>query len=95
MSLRASAAYDLSSIWEAWSAGGIEAAQAEMTPLTVVPTSGQAPVRRVLRHPSGFRQSPFADVAPPGSSVRQGHGLASSQGVGRKLWHSSPGSAGR
>ena len=36
---------------------------------------------RVLVHPSGFRQSPYADVRPPDP-------------VG-KLWHTSPGSSGR
>jgi error-prone DNA polymerase len=42
--------------------------------------------RRVLVHPSGFRMSPYADVKPPGGDV---------SGAPRKLWHSSPGSAGR
>ncbi len=37
--------------------------------------------RRVLLHASGFTQSPYADVGPPGGD--------------RKLWHSSPGSSGR
>jgi error-prone DNA polymerase len=41
--------------------------------------------RRVLVHPSGFRQSPYADVKPPGEDVK---------GPPRKLWHSSPGSSG-
>ena len=43
--------------------------------------------RRVLVHPSGFRQSPFADVRPAGDDTNQGE-------PPRKLWHSSPGSAG-
>jgi len=42
--------------------------------------------RRVLVHPSGFRQSPYADVRPPGGDVG---------GAPRKLWHASPGSSGR
>lgn len=42
--------------------------------------------RRLLVHPSGFRQSPYADVKPAGGSV---------EAAPRKLWHSSPGSAGR
>jgi len=41
--------------------------------------------RRVLVHPSGFRQSPYADVKPPGEDVKT---------APRKLWHSSPGSSG-
>ena len=42
-------------------------------------------VRRVLVHASGFRQSPYADIRPAGSSAKQ---------PPAKLWHSSPGSAG-
>lgn len=42
--------------------------------------------RRVLVHPSGFRQSPYADVRPAG---------ASTGGAPRKMWHASPGSSGR
>jgi error-prone DNA polymerase len=42
--------------------------------------------RRVLVHPSGFRQSPYADVKPPGEDTKT---------APRKLWHSSPGSSGR
>jgi len=40
-------------------------------------------VRRVLVHASGFRQSPYADTRPAGSSSKR-----------PKLWHASPGSAG-
>jgi error-prone DNA polymerase len=43
--------------------------------------------RRVLVHPSGFRQSPYADVGTPGDDVKKGV-------PPRKLWHSSPGSSG-
>jgi error-prone DNA polymerase len=42
--------------------------------------------RRVLVHASGFRQSPYADVKPPGEDTKT---------APRKLWHSSPGSSGR
>jgi error-prone DNA polymerase len=42
--------------------------------------------RRVLVHPSGFRQSPYADLKPPGTDVKS---------PPRKLWHASPGSPGR
>ena len=41
--------------------------------------------RRVLVHPSGFRQSPYADIKPAGEDAKT---------APRKLWHSSPGSAG-
>lgn len=42
--------------------------------------------RRVLVHASGFRQSPYADVRPAGTSA---------SAAPRKLWHASPGSSGR
>jgi error-prone DNA polymerase len=42
--------------------------------------------RRVLVHASGFKQSPYADIRPPGEDTKHG--------VPRKLWHRSPGSAG-
>ena len=40
-------------------------------------------------HTSGFRTSPYTDVAPAGSSAAVVTGE-----VARKLWHRSPGSAG-
>jgi error-prone DNA polymerase len=49
-----------------------------------------APVRsRVLVHSSGFQMSPYADVKPAGESVK-----GPINDVGRKLWHTSPGSPG-
>ena len=50
-------------------------------------------VRRVLVHPSGFRQSPYADLRPPGDDTKT---AARKEGAKapRKLWHSSPGSSG-
>jgi error-prone DNA polymerase len=66
--------------------------------------------RRVLVHASGFRQSPYADVKPPGEDVTDGRKLgrkvpgqppaaAKKDQLGdpkapRKLWHASPGSSG-
>ncbi|MGH8970224.1 MAG: DNA polymerase III subunit alpha, partial [Actinomycetes bacterium] len=49
--------------------------------------------RRVLVHASGFRQSPYADIKPPGEDAKA---AARKEGAKppRKLWHSSPGSAG-
>jgi error-prone DNA polymerase len=52
---------------------------------TAGPTAGGMGRRRVLVHASGFRQSPYADVKPPGESTKA---------PPRKLWHSSPGSSG-
>jgi error-prone DNA polymerase len=48
-------------------------------------TAGGMGQRRVLVHPSGFKQSPYADVRPAGDNAKD---------APRKLWHSSPGSAG-
>ena len=42
--------------------------------------------RRVLVHPSGFKQSPYADIKPAGEDTKKG--------TPRKLWHSSMGSPG-
>jgi error-prone DNA polymerase len=64
------------------------AASRSTRPVTAEPTStaGGMGRRRVLVHPSGFRQSPYADIKPAGGDV----GAAP-----RKLWHASPGSSGR
>jgi error-prone DNA polymerase len=60
--------------------------------------------RRVLVHPSGFRQSPYADIKPAGvpvTSTRTADALPATMSDGgaadapRKLWHSSQGSSGR
>jgi error-prone DNA polymerase len=54
---------------------------------------GMSRPRRVLVHPSGFRQSPYADLKPPGDDTKT---AARKEGAKapRKLWHSSPGSSG-
>jgi error-prone DNA polymerase len=49
-------------------------------------TAGGTGRRRVLVHPSGFRQSPYADLKPAGTDVKS---------APRKLWHASPGSPGQ
>ncbi|MBK9697457.1 MAG: DNA polymerase III subunit alpha [Propionibacteriaceae bacterium] len=73
---------------ETGDAGAALAAVQEV--MAVVPegfgVGDEAGRRRMLVHPSGFRQSPYADVKPAGGSV---------EAAPRKLWHSSPGSAGR
>ncbi|GAB49472.1 DNA polymerase III subunit alpha [Mobilicoccus pelagius] len=104
VSIRATAAHDLLEVWDAWSTGGVEAARAVMTPATVTTdAAGSAGARlrptRVLRHASGFTQSPYADIAPAGTPARQSRALAAlATGwaqPSRPLWHTSPGSAGR
>jgi len=49
-------------------------------------TAGGMGRRRVLVHPSGFRQSPYADIRPAGEDAKS---------APRKLWHASPGSSGQ
>jgi error-prone DNA polymerase len=61
--------------------------------------------RRVLVHPSGFRQSPYADIKPPGDDAAGTRQAVARQEASsadrerakppRKLWHSSPGSSGQ
>ncbi|MBT0771071.1 DNA polymerase III subunit alpha [Kineosporia sp. J2-2] len=64
--------------------------------------------RRVLVHPSGYRQSPYADLRPPGGDTRETRRMQETAGQEhrrreeerrrqppRKLWHSSPGSSGQ
>ncbi len=61
---------------------------------------GMGRPRRVLVHASGFRQSPYADIKPPGEDAASTRRAAARQeeasaAAPRKLWHSSPGSSGR
>jgi len=51
--------------------------------------------RRVLVHASGFRQSPYADIKPPGDDAAAAARKAAREPKApRKLWHTSPGSPG-
>jgi error-prone DNA polymerase len=49
------------------------------------PVLAHPPMGRPHVHPTGFRQSPYADVAPSGGDARS---------APRRLWHSSSGSSG-
>ncbi|WP_409485588.1 DNA polymerase III subunit alpha [Arsenicicoccus dermatophilus] len=96
ISLRATGAWELDGLWEQWLHGGldavhehlarVEAATTEQTEAlrTATGTEGARP-RRVLRHASGFEQSPYTDIKPAGGDARE---------APRKLWYSSPGSSG-
>jgi error-prone DNA polymerase len=68
---------------------------------------GERLTERVLVHPSGFRQSPYADLKPPGEDTRETRRMLAAEEraarehaerrrreAPRKLWHSSPGSSG-
>jgi error-prone DNA polymerase len=89
VSLRATGCWDLTTLFEAWRSGGVDAVHA-----LTDPPAGEGPdaddghvgadgVRRLLVHSSGFAMSPYADIKPAGGEAP------------RKLWHSSPGSSGR
>jgi len=89
VSLRATGAWELPALHALWQSGrtseeGLELVRAELT--RVAEPLGEEPTqRRVLVHTSGFQMSPYADIKPPGDSVKD---------VARKLWHRSPGSPG-
>ncbi|QBF46168.1 DNA polymerase III subunit alpha [Janibacter limosus] len=89
VSVLASGAWELSTLWEAWERGGIDAVHAALDEADDLARARDAAHQqpeghRVLVHASGFRQSPWADTRPAGTGVEPP----------RKLWHSSPGSSG-
>lgn len=89
VSVLASGAWELSTLWDAWQRGGIEAVHEALDEADELARARDAAHQqpeghRVLVHASGFRQSPWADTRPAGSGVEPP----------RKLWHSSPGSSG-
>jgi error-prone DNA polymerase len=110
VSIRATGAWELTGLWDAWRGGGTDAVLAALAQADALAIERAAAVeeaaierptgRRVLVHASGFRQSPYADVRPAGPDVRGARSLAAGgtvpdEGVApRKLWHASPGSAG-
>jgi error-prone DNA polymerase len=105
VSLRATGAWELPALHEAWEAGGLEAvaevmaAEGEFTEQAIAGAAashGSRPVvvRPVLVHPTGFRMSPYADIKPAGEDTKIAARRAASAAP-RKLWHSSPGSSGR
>jgi error-prone DNA polymerase len=90
ISLRATGAWELTPLWDAWRGGGLEAVYAAMEASERAATEQAEALeaahqhevnggRRVLVHASGFRQSPYADTRPPGEDVRGSHRLG--QGV--------------
>jgi error-prone DNA polymerase len=158
VSLRATGAWELSALWEAWCDGGLPAvctvldraeeraaemrgerdfaaysdsasagAAASRSSRPVMAGAPRGPFegppdedgpaaggmgggirhRRVLVHASGFKQSPYSDVRPPGEDVKDARKLGRKvpgdpdhpdalrdPKAPRKLWHASPGSSG-
>nr|MDP9460175.1 DNA polymerase III subunit alpha [Actinomycetota bacterium] len=104
VSLRATGAWELPALHEAWETGGTDAvaelmaAPGEYTEQAIAGAAashGSRPVvvRPVLVHATGFRMSPYADIKPAGEDSLAAARRAAS-GPPRKLWHSSPGSSG-
>jgi error-prone DNA polymerase len=89
--LRATGAWDLGALSDLWRAEGMDAVHAELArvPVGFADPTGTSGTSRVMVHTSGFRMSPYADIAPAGDSP----GTVTGE-VARKLWHRSPGSAG-
>ena len=96
VSMRATGAWELPALHEAWEAGGLDAvaelmaapgSYTEQAIAGAAASHGPRPVvvRPVLVHPTGFRMSPYADIKPAGEDAKV---------APRKLWHSSPGSSG-
>lgn len=92
ISLRATGAWELTPLWDAWRGGGLEAVYAAMDAseraateqAEVLEAAHQQQVsggRRVLVHASGFKQSPYADTRPPGEDVRGSHRLGQGAAV--------------
>ncbi|MDX3745809.1 DNA polymerase III subunit alpha [Streptomyces sp. AK08-02] len=82
LSVTGSAAWDLTELAELRREGGLSAVTERLTQADA--PSGGAADSRSLRLETGYALHPWADLQPPGESVKQS----------RKLWHQSPGSAG-
>ncbi|HEY4603908.1 MAG TPA: DNA polymerase III subunit alpha [Blastococcus sp.] len=104
VSLRATGAWELPALHEAWEADGTDGvrelmvASGEFTEQAIAGAAASrnsrpVMVRPVLVHPTGFRMSPYADIKPAGEDSTVAARRAAS-GPPRKLWHSSPGSSG-
>nr|WP_281371981.1 DNA polymerase III subunit alpha [Modestobacter versicolor] len=104
VSMRATGAWELPALHEAWETGGLAAvaelmaAPGEYTEQAIAGAAasrGSRPVvvRPVLVHPTGFRMSPYADIKPAGEDAATAARRAAAAPP-RKLWHSSPGSSG-
>ncbi|MCZ2824809.1 MULTISPECIES: DNA polymerase III subunit alpha [unclassified Modestobacter] len=104
VSMRATGAWELPALHEAWETGGLAAvaelmaAPGEYTEQAIAGAAASRAsrpvvVRPVLVHPTGFRMSPYADIKPAGEDAATAARRAAAAPP-RKLWHSSPGSSG-
>ncbi|MFE1559787.1 DNA polymerase III subunit alpha [Streptomyces sp. NPDC058734] len=85
LSVVGAAAWNLAELAELRAHSGLEAVTARLAePLAGDGTGGAAGTARRIHLPTGYEMNPWADLQPPGERAA----------TGRKLWHSSPGSAG-
>ncbi|MET3988108.1 DNA polymerase III subunit alpha [Streptomyces sp. PvR034] len=92
LSVVGAAAWNLAELAELRATGGLEAVAARLAepaapPERAAPGAGAAAAPapgRTIRLATGYELNPWADLQPPGAGPA----------TGRKLWHSSPGSAG-
>ena len=97
VSLRATGAWELSGLWEAWSRGGLEAVHSALSEADGhgadrgdAAGGSDGSGRRILVHASGFRQSPYADVKPAGGDVRDSRKLSRPGSLLNKEGHAVP-----
>jgi error-prone DNA polymerase len=94
VSLRATGAWELSGLWEAWNRGGLEAVHATLSEDGADRDDAAGGMdgarRRMLVHASGFRQSPYADVKPAGGDVRDSRKLPNPGPLLNKDGHAVP-----
>ncbi|MEU5217968.1 DNA polymerase III subunit alpha [Streptomyces sp. NPDC020807] len=84
LSVVGSAAWNLAELVELRSSGGLEAV-GERLAASRPPTAGNTDPGRRITMPTGYEMNPWADLRPAGEGAAT---------PSRKLWHSSPGSAG-
>lgn len=84
LSIVGAAAWNLAELVELRAESGLAAVTARLSePVREDAAAPPAPGRRI-HLPTGYEMNPWADLQPPGTGPA----------TGRKLWHSSPGSAG-
>ncbi|UGY90581.1 DNA polymerase III subunit alpha [Streptomyces gobiensis] len=83
LSVVGAAAWDLAELAELRRTGGLDAVAARLAEHAAADSVFTAPDRGI-RLETGYELHPWADLQPPGESMKNG----------RKLWHSSPGSPG-
>ncbi|MFD3871985.1 DNA polymerase III subunit alpha [Streptomyces sp. NPDC058623] len=84
LSVVGAAAWDLAALAELRAGSGLEAVTARLAEPLPQGSGDSGDSGRRIHLPTGYEMNPWADLRPPGEGAA----------TGRKLWHSSPGSAG-